>query len=291
MRVAIKIDVASYRGLRTGVPNLLRLLDRYDVKATFFFPLGLDDAGRRPFSAWRRRRRIGRTALLYGTLLPSRPMTAESRRLAREALDRGHEIGVIGYSPCAFAHRLAFAPPERVRSDLDRLRDACVAPPFDDTPPIAVFGWQVHPELVAALTPSLFRYSSLARGRFPFYPVLQGRRSRVPELPTTLPTLAETLALGGVTSGNAHAYLYAESRHILPMGHVYSACADYEGIDAQPLFEKLLVMWKGQGGDVQTLGNRLEALDAASLPHHLLGWGKVDGAVQHLAMQSLAVPA
>jgi undecaprenyl phosphate-alpha-L-ara4FN deformylase len=291
MRVALKIDVASWRALRVGVPSLFKLLDRYAVKATFFFPLGVDDAGRRPLCAWRHRHRLGYSALLYGTLLPGRAMAADSRRLASEARAEGHEVGVIGYSPAAFAHRLAFAAPARVRADVARLHSACLEPPFDDAPPLAVAGWQTHPELVAALTPSRFRYSSMSRGRFPFYPMLQGRRSQVPELPTTLPSLGEVLAVDGVTSENAHAYLYAESRHILPMGHVYSASADHEGIDALAVFERLLVMWKGQGGDIQTMGARLAALDAARLPHHLLGWGAVDGSGRHLAMQSLAVPA
>jgi hypothetical protein len=121
--------------------------------------------------------------------------------------------------------------------------------------------------------------------------VLQGCRAQVPEVPTTLPTLVEALAVDGVDADNVHGYLYAESRHILPMGHVYSASADLEGVEALPVIEKLIVMWKGQGGELQTLGDRLDTLDTARLPHHLLGWGTVDGGERHVAKQSLAVPA
>jgi hypothetical protein len=35
----------------------------------------------------------------------------------------------------------------------------------------------------------------------------------------------------------------------------------------------------------------LETVDAARLPHHLLGWTVVDGGDWHVAMQSLPVPA
>lgn len=291
MRVALKIDVTSSRALRVGVPNLLRLLDEYKVRATFFFPFGLDESGRRPLTTWRLRRRLGRAALFYGTVLPGRRFDADSRRLAGEARSRGHEIGVIGCSPAAFARRLAFADGARVDADIQCLLAACGEAPFDNTPPLAVANWQTHPRLVASLTTSRFRYSSMSRGRFPFYPVLQGQRARIPELPTTLPTVTEALGVPGVDADNVHAYLYAESRHILPMGHVYSASADYEGIDALPVMEKLIVMWKGQGGELQTLGDRLDTLDNTQLPYHLLGWGTIDGGVRHVAMQSLAVPA
>ena len=48
MRVALRVDVGSLRGLREGVPNLLRLFGQYRVRASFFFPLGRDFSGRRP---------------------------------------------------------------------------------------------------------------------------------------------------------------------------------------------------------------------------------------------------
>mgnify|MGYP000497118404 CR=1 FL=1 len=63
MRVALRVEVNSLRGLRQGVPNLIRLFSEYQVRASFFFPLGHDHAGRRPISTWRNRSRLGLSAL------------------------------------------------------------------------------------------------------------------------------------------------------------------------------------------------------------------------------------
>ena len=81
MRLALKVDVDTYRGTREGVPRLIRLLEAKRAGATFLFSLGPDHTGwavRRVF----RRGFVGKVArtsvlehyglktLLYGTLLP-----------------------------------------------------------------------------------------------------------------------------------------------------------------------------------------------------------------------------
>ena len=88
-----------------------------------------------------------------------------------------------------------------------------------------------------------------------------------------------------------HEYLYAESRHLLPAGHVFAASAEREGIELLGLMEKLLVMWKGQDGSVRALGDVLKEIDLATLPHHLVGWGELEGRTAAVAMQSVQVPA
>ena len=291
MRIALRIEVTSLRGLREGVPNLMRLFSQYQVPATFFFPLGKDVAGRYPARAWSRRRRTGWRALAYGLLGPAPAFDDESRRIADLARRNGHEIGIIGYSPLHWARRLAHADSAWIAGQLALLQTACERPPFDQSPPLAVMGWQVHPDLLGACNPSRFRYTSMCRGKLPFLPVLQGRRSRVPEIPTTLPTLPEMLCQPGVDSGNVHEYLYAESRHLQPAGHVYSLSADREGIGALNLMEKLLIMWKGQDGSIRRLGDMLSDIDVSTLPFHRVGWGQVEGNHRHVAMQSLRVPA
>jgi hypothetical protein len=131
----------------------------------------------------------------------------------------------------------------------------------------------------------------MSRGKLPYLPVLQGVRSEVPEIPTTLPTVDELLRQPGVTVGNVHEYLYADSRHLRPAGHVFAASAEREGIELIGLMEKLLVMWKGQDGSVRALGDVLNEIDLATLPHHLVGWGEPEEGASAVAMQSVQVPA
>ncbi|MGV8934936.1 MAG: 4-deoxy-4-formamido-L-arabinose-phosphoundecaprenol deformylase, partial [Gallionellaceae bacterium] len=45
-KLALKIDVSTYRGTKTGVPRLVDLLQRQQVQASFFFTLGKDRTGR-----------------------------------------------------------------------------------------------------------------------------------------------------------------------------------------------------------------------------------------------------
>ena len=51
--LGLRIDVCTYEGLRTGVPTLLRLLDRHRVRASFFVTLGPDRSGRAILQALR----------------------------------------------------------------------------------------------------------------------------------------------------------------------------------------------------------------------------------------------
>ena len=45
-KLGLKIDIDTEMGTRIGVPNLLRLFEALDIKATFLFSLGPDNTGR-----------------------------------------------------------------------------------------------------------------------------------------------------------------------------------------------------------------------------------------------------
>jgi peptidoglycan/xylan/chitin deacetylase (PgdA/CDA1 family) len=290
MRVALRVEVCSLRGLRQGVPNLMRLFSEYQVRASFFFALGPDLAGRTPLRSWRNRSRVGLAALAYGTLMPAPVLGQEGSEIIAAARASGHETGVCGWSPQQWSKRLAYADEAWVHEQCDKLWSAHLA--LNGTTPsaLATPGWQVHPALLRELSMPRYRYSSLSRGKFPFLPLLQGARCEVPEVPTTLPTTDELLRQPGVSIDNVHEFLYAESRHLLPAGHVFSLTAEREGIELLALMEKLLVMWKGQDGAVRALGDVLDGIELASLPCHQLGWARRDGSTDAVATQSVRVP-
>lgn len=291
MRVALRVEVSSLRGLRQGVPNLIRLFGAYQVRASFFFPLGKDYSGRSPAATWRKRRSLGLRALGYGTLMPAPSLAVEVRPLMEATQAEGHEVGLFGVSPRNWAHLLALAEPDWVAQQCETMWTAYQKLGGITPSALATPNWQVSPALLNELVGSRYRYSSITRGKLPYYPVLLGERSEVPEIPTTLPTATELLRQEGVSRQNVHEYLYAASRHLLPAGHVYAASAEREGLEMLPLMEKLLVMWKGQGGSMRTLGEVLDDVDGGTVSHHQIGWGSPEGSDELMAMQSVQVPS
>lgn len=289
MRVALRIEVATWRGLTHGVPALLGLLDQYGIKASFLFALGHDLSGRQPIRTWRRRDQLGLAAMLYGNLLLPPYLPAAAAELMHRATQDGHDVGLAGLSGQTWAAQLAHGQDAWVEAQfklaLDRYRQIMGAPPTL----MGVSGWQTHPRLLALQSAAGMDFASDVRGRFPFYPVLRGVRGRCVQIPTTLPTIDELLRLPGVERNNVHEHLYAESCRILPAGHVYTARAEAEGIGQLDLMEKMLVMWKGQDGAVRNLTALYRELDRDTLAYHQIGWDTVPGGTGYMAMQSVVV--
>jgi peptidoglycan/xylan/chitin deacetylase (PgdA/CDA1 family) len=291
MRIALRVEVRSERGLKVGVPALMRLFNTYQVRASFFFPLGLDLAGFHPLYSWRGRTWLGLSAMLSGTLRRAPDLTAESLRLCAMVRDNGHDVGLSGGSPWEWTRKLAFADQDWVDGEIERLITRFTSAGESLPTALATPDWQVHPGLLLHLGDAQFRYSSITRGKMPYRPVLQGCRSSVPEIPTTLPTVDELLSQAGVDAGNVHQFLYAESQRVLPAGHVFAVTAEREGQDRLELMEKMLVMWKDHDGGVRALDDVLKQIEPNSLPCHQVGWTTPEGASCAMAAQSIEVPA
>src|SRR5215470_19575743 len=104
-RIALKIDVDTDRGTLEGVPRLMALFERLDVRATFLFSLGPDHTGRAIRRAFRRGflgkvkrtsvlEHYGLKTLLYGVLLPGPYIGRGCQREMQEIAHRGFEVGV-----------------------------------------------------------------------------------------------------------------------------------------------------------------------------------------------------
>jgi len=277
MRIALKIDVPTLSAATVGVPRLLKLLEEYQVTASFFFAVEYSAQGKGLVKK-------------AASLLAKRPKAEMSLQEAMLAVaDAGHEIGLMGFDADIWRKQVAFADADWTSHQLALGMETFEQLLGHAPNRFAAPGWQVNAHLLAMEERLEFRYASDVRGKYPFLPSLHNVVSLCPQIPTTLPTLSELLLRSDIEADKVHEYLYAESRHMLPHGHVYSANADNEGVRHLDFMEKMLVMWKGQEGSLRTLGEIRRELKPEQLPVHQIGWGEVPGRREHLAMQSVKV--
>ncbi|MEW8625037.1 MAG: hypothetical protein AB2551_04740 [Candidatus Thiodiazotropha sp.] len=289
MKLGLRIAVNTLVGALQGVPALLKLFDQYQVKASFFFATGPDKSGRlvnqsqQPWYPY-----LPLTSRLYGLLLMPPQIAGEAGEMMRAAAAAGHETGILCHDRSRWLKDLAHADEAKTRNELLKAVDSYVSVFGDQPGCMASAGWQTNPHLLCLQQELGFDYACDVRGKSAFLPLLQGVESKCPQLPTTLPTLSELFKHGGeITRENVHEYLYAESQHILPHGHIYACDAEMEGIAHLDVLEKLLVMWRNMDEGIQPLHTFLDEHNRAQLSKHLIGWSDETTGEVYQATQSL----
>ena len=105
MKIAIRVDVDTFRGTRRGIPSLLRTMDRHGVHAAYFFSVGPDNMGRnlwrllKPTFLFKMLRTnapglYGMDILLMGTAWPGPAIGRRNEQVLRDCAAAGHEIGL-----------------------------------------------------------------------------------------------------------------------------------------------------------------------------------------------------
>jgi undecaprenyl phosphate-alpha-L-ara4FN deformylase len=207
--LVLKVDVDTYRGTLEGVPRLLDLFAKEGVRATFLFSLGPDNTGKALRRVVRKGfvRKVlsaspaasyGFATMLYGTLLPAPDIGAkpEAVRRMREAKAAGHECGIHGWDHVGWHDRLPSMAREEVFATFGRAAER-FAEVFGERARVAgAPGWTANGLSVEAYEAEGIGVSSDTRGGAPFIPArADGAPSKVLEIPSTLPTLDELLAL------------------------------------------------------------------------------------------------
>jgi peptidoglycan/xylan/chitin deacetylase (PgdA/CDA1 family) len=207
MILGLRIDVCTHTGLRLGVPNLLSLLERRGVRASFFVALGPDRSGRALFRSlrpgfltkmWRTRaiRTYGWRTILSGTVLPAR-RAVDLADILRAIPDGGHELAVHGYDHRRWQDRLSRLTEAEVRKEMVQAVAVCQRVTGQRPEGFGAPGWQCNATSLRLVDEVGFAYASDTRGRHPFYPSVRGVRCQTLQVPTTMPTLDEVLGLDG----------------------------------------------------------------------------------------------
>ncbi len=291
--IALKVDVDTYVGTRDGVPHLLEVLARFGIRATFYFSMGPDNSGkaiRRIFTRKGFLKKMLRTrapsvyglrTLLYGTLLPA-PMIAESfPDVLRKTEARGHGVGIHCWDHVKWHDYLPWLPKPVTALELGRASAL-----FEDilgyrATTTAAPGWTVSTDSLEIQDAMNLDYCSDSRGSAPFFPVMDGRRFRTLQVPTTWPTMDELLGEGGITVENINDHYITLLR---PGLNVHTIHAELEGKALAPLFIDLLERLKSLDVRFVTLAEAAEEFgrSAADAP---LAMGEIPGRAGRVAVQ------
>jgi hypothetical protein len=206
VRLALKVDVDTHDGLARGLPRLLDVVQRRPLSV--YVAMGPDNSGRAIRRVFTQRgfaikmvrsralRLYGVRTALSGTLLPSRPIAAAFPDILHRVVREGHELGVHGYDHVYWHDRVTSLGEPDVADEIERalvvFHDIIGADPEGFAAP----GWQCSAATLACLDRGPFVYHSSTRGTQPYRPRIAGVEGKLPEIPTTLPTLDEILGLG-----------------------------------------------------------------------------------------------
>ncbi len=263
--VGLRVDVDTLRGTRMGVPNLLTLFARHQIRATFFFSVGPDNMGRHLWRLLRPRFLLkmlrtraaslyGWDILLKGTLWPGPAIGERCAPILRRTAGEGHEVGLHAWDHHRWQSRLTRLAPGAIEADIRRGYETLVHILGKGPDCFAAPAWQITPEALSVLDPFAFRFQSDCRGWAPFHPVIAGKRYCHVQVPTTLPTYDE---LVGVDCDPAQ---YNE--HLLSLiqpgrCNVLTIHAEVEGGACLDQFADFLAQAKARGIVFEPLGTTL----------------------------------
>ncbi|VTU30507.1 4-deoxy-4-formamido-L-arabinose-phosphoundecaprenol deformylase [Variovorax sp. PBL-E5] len=295
-RIALKVDVDTWRGTREGVPALVRLLSAAQAGASFLFSLGPDHTGRAILRVLRPGflQKVSRTSvvehyglrtLLYGSLLPGPDIGRREAATLRSVRDAGFEVGVhcwdhVRWQDHLLRHDEAWALRE-MRRATERHAEVFGSPPRVH----GAAGWQFNEGAARAEALLGIAFASDTRGTHPFVPVAgDGSIIGPPQYPTTLPTLDELIGVDGITADNVHEPLLARTERTV-QDQVYTLHAELEGMKLLPVLERLVAGWRAQGHALVSVGALHDALRGTVLPRERIALGTVPGRSGLLAVQ------
>lgn len=293
MNIGLRIDVDTYRGTEVGVPNLLRLLDDHNIKATFFFSVGPDNMGRH---LWRLLRPqfllkmvrsraaslYGPDILLRGTFGPGPLIGEKFGDIMKASAEAGHEAGLHEWDHYTWQTHLDKMDRGSIRATLKKGVDTLTG--ILGTTPVcsAVPAWKCNDTVLLEKNRFPFRYNSDCRGKAVFRPVVDGKSLDQPQIPVTLPTYDEVVGRNGITNKNFNHYMIEQlDLHGL---NVLTIHAEVEGIACFGLFERFIEEVQSLGGSFCPLGELIEPTE--SLPRATVSRGALPGRHGWLSVQT-----
>jgi undecaprenyl phosphate-alpha-L-ara4FN deformylase len=267
MKIGLRIDVDTFRGTKTGVPNLCKILAEHNLNASFFFSIGPDNMGRH---LWRLLRPVffmkmlrskaaslyGWDILLKGTFFQGPLIGERLAEVIARVPNHGHEIGLHAWDHFHWQVHIDTMSRQTIRCSLEKGYDQLMR--ITGKPPIcsAVPAWKCNNKVLLEKERLHFNYNSDCRGRSIFYPVIDGKTLSQPQIPVTLPTYDEVIGHKGVSDENYNDYIFSLMK---PEDlNVLTVHAEVEGISCAKMFDQFLKKARTKGISFVPLGSFLK---------------------------------
>ena len=262
MKLAVKVDVDTYRGTREGVPALCALFEKHGVPATFLFSLGPDNTGKALTRIFRKgflkkclRSNVagnyGIKTLLYGTLLKAPQIGELCAEQMRSAKRGGFECGIHCWDHYKWQDYVCKMPREEIAAEFSKAR-AKFAEIFGESAQCCgAPGWQTSPGALEAQDAAGLLYASDTRDGEPFFPTMGGRKFKTLQIPSTLPTLDEILGLAPIGEvARMHLEKMRDTEYSVITSH-----AELEGMAYLEWFDEFLSRAKSEGAQFFSLAD------------------------------------
>lgn len=267
MKLAVKIDVDTYRGTRDGVLPLCKVLKKHGVPATFLFSFGPDNTGKALRRIFRKgflkkclRSNVagnyGLKTLMYGTLLKAPRIAKLCAAQMRETKDMGFECGIHSWDHFQWQDYLPAMRITEVQCQFTRAAVEFEKVFGEEPKTFGAPGWQITPDALEVEDSVDLLYASDTRGKYPFLPMMGGRVFKTLQIPSTLPTLDEVL---GETALEDVATLHLGEMENTEYS-VMTIHSELEGMAYLEWFDKFLGEAKARGTEFYSLSDRAREL-------------------------------
>jgi len=293
--IGLKVDVDTCEGMKRGVPKLAALFKKHGVRASFFVPMGKDHTGwtaKRVFTRRGFMSKAGRVGvvstygvktLMYGLLLPGPNIALKNAPLLRSLAEEGHEVGIHGLDHVYWHDHIKGMSGDNTRNILTEAVSTYRRIMGSDPHSFAAPGWMINQHALAFFEENGFTYSSDVRGKTIFLPKLAGRTFKLPQVPTTLPTLDEAVGLKGSDQESLARFFVSSLTDGI---NILTVHAELEGKNWAGFLESVLTETKARGFRYERLDEIVAAVQTEGpLPVHEIGFGFVEGRAGEVALE------
>ncbi len=264
--IAIRCDLDFGIDLKKGVPNLIRILNRYKLNITFYVTMG-------PDSFWKSGKRVKKKGYikrlmnlnpikmltnfdldyLIKTFFLNKNVGEDYSHILNEIIQNNHELGVHGYDHYKWAENIFSNSFDYQEQSLDFKKAILSFKNITNQMPSAWASpnWRCDANTLKNIDKYNFKYSSDCRGDLPFFPKIKGKKFNTLQIPINLPCLHEIRNY--IDKDDDELIRKEFLKQISEDINVWCIHGYYEGILKKDLFQKIISDLKSLDYEIITM--------------------------------------